>query len=159
MFDPVRRQKTDESTVKSLSASIRMSHPGSQAAAGKKGKAPDVVGRISHLYRAAHAILTADPVPKRPGSAVRRVLSTHYSSLAVGVARKAVFRPSQGLKRTLCPGCRSVLLPEHGVEARHRSKKKAFILICGRCRSSRTFPLKKSKKHGRGDVTDAAPAK
>ena len=102
----------------------------------KTGKAPDTVLRLEHLYKVAHCI---NNETKTSRAHAKKVLSSHYGGLIVGVAKKAVLRPSPDLKRTICKGCRSVLQGK----VRFDKTRGLIVAQCPQCRTEKRFPLKK----------------
>ena len=91
-----------------------------------------------------------DEIQRRSrNSNARRVLSTHLSQLMVGIGRKAVLRASTDVKRTICKGCRNILVP--GINCRIvgrclHSPKKEFASVCKQCGTKKRLPLKKRKE-------------
>jgi len=118
---------------------------GSKGAQGKAtnkkattGPRPEAVPRLHHLYKAAHLVSAG------PGGQVGRVLSAHYTGLVVGVSQKSVLRLTPEVKRTICKGCRCLLLPG---KLRFVKQSGGHIEVrCPRCSAVKNFPLKKKKK-------------
>ena len=122
---------------------------------------PEAMVRMEFLYRAAHLVNgvsnenTSKHKPKEssPRSQnAKRILSTHLTQLMVGIGRKAVQRASIEVKRTICKGCRNILLPgknaavSYNVSSKH---KKELKFICEQCRTQKRFPLQKIVKKKR----------
>lgn len=113
---------------------------GKKAAGG--GTRPEAVPRLHHLYKAAHVVSGRSG----PGGQVGRVLSSHYTGLVLGVAQKSVLRLTPRVKRTICKGCQSLLLPGK-VNARLVKQGGAHLQMeCRRCSSVKNFPIVKKKR-------------
>jgi len=114
---------------------------GKKAAGG--GTRPEAVPRLHHLYKAAHVVSGKG---SGPGGQVGRVLSSHYTGLVLGVAQKSVLRLTPRVKRTICKGCQSLLLPGQ-VKARLVKQGGAHLQMeCRRCTSVKNFPIVKKKR-------------
>jgi len=105
---------------------------------------PEALNRLHHLYKAAHAVSSSIG----PGGHTKRVLSAHYTGLLVGVAKKSVLRLTPDVKRTICKGCRSLLLINDHQQLSVKVVKKSGGHIqvgCPKCRAVKNFPLKPKK--------------
>ncbi|KAJ3649235.1 hypothetical protein Zmor_020988 [Zophobas morio] len=98
----------------------------------KKCPGKDTFQRMNYLYQACNATATEN--------AASNSASILYSNLLVAISKKAVQRLDIDLKRTLCKGCRSLLLA--GVNCKVRIKKKRSIWICTNCSTSKVFDLR-----------------
>ena len=122
---------------------------------------PETMVRMDFLYRAAHLVNGVSKENtckcKANGSSVRsqnakRILSTHLTQLMVGIGRKAVQRASIEVKRTICKGCRNILLPGKNATISYSvtsKKKRELKFLCEQCRTQKKFPLKKLIKKKR----------
>ena len=120
---------------------------------------PEAMLRMDYLYRTAHKVngLSDKSKNKRRETLTsteknaKRVLSTHLTQLMVGIGRKAVQRASVEVKRTVCKGCRNLLLPGRNSTygyAKSANKSKHLKITCHQCKTVKKFPLEKrqSKK-------------
>ena len=122
---------------------------------------PETMVRMDFLYRAAHLVNGVSKNNKYPSKAnkpsirsqnAKRILSTHLTQLMVGIGRKAVQRASIEVKRTICKGCRNILLPGKNATISYSvtsKKKRELKFLCEQCRTQKKFPLKKLIKKKR----------
>ena len=122
---------------------------------------PEAVIRMDFLYRAAHLVSGISSKHKnkkettQPSSVsenAKRILSTHLTQLMVGIGRKAVQRASIEVKRTVCKGCRNILLPGKNSKCTYSktvNKTKQLKIICHQCKTEKKFPLQKRAKKTR----------
>jgi len=115
---------------------------------------PEAMLRMDFLYRAAHLVngipykqkeLDSQTLSSTKNNA-KRIVSTHLSQLMVGIGRKAVQRASVEVKRTICKGCRNILLPGRNAKCvymKSSNKSKEFHIICHQCKTRKKFPLQK----------------
>ncbi|KAF7279058.1 hypothetical protein GWI33_007692 [Rhynchophorus ferrugineus] len=88
--------------------------------------------RMNYLYQASNALITENfPAYKA---------SNHYTNLMINVSKKSVQRIDIEVKRTICKGCRSLLLP--GITSKVRIKKKKVIHHCVVCTTRKVFMTK-----------------
>jgi ribonuclease P protein subunit RPR2 len=97
----------------------------------KKCAGKDSFQRMNYLYQACNALATENESDN--------VAAAMYSNLLVAVSKKAVQRLDIEVKRTICKGCRSLLLA--GVTCKVRIKKKRSIWSCMKCNTTKTFLL------------------
>ena len=134
---------------------------------------PETMVRMDYLYRAAHLVngvrFSKDSMTKskeqkeqsfqKSSENAKRILSTHLTQLMVGIGRKAVQRASVEVKRTICKGCRNLLVPGKTAKFYYRSKskmktknnkrtEKELKILCKQCSTEKKFPLKKLKTKG-----------
>lgn len=114
---------------------------------GGKVKAPDAAARMNYLYQAAHVVLNENSSTKdktkRKGN---QVVATYYTQLMVGIGHKSVQRSSKELKRTICKGCRGLLIPGVSASVTVDGKNKRIGSVCGQCKTKKLFPLNDQKK-------------
>ncbi|XP_018563051.1 ribonuclease P protein subunit rpr2 [Anoplophora glabripennis] len=85
--------------------------------------------RINYLYQASNLLATEN--------ASCSIASSLYSNLLVNISKKTVQRIGIDIKRTICKGCRSLLLA--GITCKVRIKKKKVIWMCLECGTAKTF--------------------
>jgi RNase P subunit RPR2 len=101
---------------------------------------------MNFLYQASHLILNGDS-QSALGRSCRRIVATHLSHLQVGIGRKAVFRSSIDVKRTICKGCHVVLLPGKTSKTvvdkspKQRRQLKRFATTCLQCGLQKSIPV------------------
>uniref|UniRef100_A0A1B6ID62 Uncharacterized protein n=1 Tax=Homalodisca liturata TaxID=320908 RepID=A0A1B6ID62_9HEMI len=109
--------------------------------APKKGLVgKDAFARMNFLYQAATLCSSFS-------SRGSQDLAAYYGSVFRNVAKKAVVRAEPEMKRKLCKGCNSLLIP--GDNARVRLKKKPdprLIWTCARCGTIKRFGVRKDYK-------------
>ena len=119
---------------------------------------PEAMARMHFLYRAAHSINcvstrnttkhTSKDLSARSRNATR-IMSTHLTRLMIGIGRKAVQRASIEVKRTICKGCRNILLPGKNATVSYNvsSKKTKYLrIVCEQGRTQKRFPRQKLAK-------------
>merc|ERR1712126_580135 len=81
----------------------------------------------------------------------KRIVSTHLTQLMVGIGRKAVQRASVEVKRTICKGCRNILLPGQNAKCSYTksSNSKQLQTICYQCKTKKKFPMRKREPKNR----------
>nr|CAD7407253.1 unnamed protein product [Timema cristinae] len=87
--------------------------------------------RMNFLYQAEHMMV------KCPD---KLNLATSLGDVMVAISKKAVLRLEPSMKRTLCKGCRSLLIP--GITATVRLRKKpagCVVWSCLRCQTVKRF--------------------
>ena len=115
---------------------------------------PEAMIRMDFLYRAAHVIngvsKNAKQCKNKKNSSIeknaKRILSTHLTQLMVGIGRKAVQRASVEVKRTVCKGCRNILIAGENSKCSYgkmMNKTKQFKIVCYQCKTEKKFPLQK----------------
>ena len=115
---------------------------------------PEAMIRMDFLYRAAHLINGVSKTPKQVQTKsissteknAKRLLSTHLTQLMVGIGRKAVQRASVEVKRTVCKGCRNILIAGENSKCSYvklANKTKQFKILCYQCKTEKKFPLHK----------------
>ncbi|XP_014301759.1 ribonuclease P protein subunit p21 isoform X2 [Myotis lucifugus] len=83
--------------------------------------------RLSFLYQAAHCVLAQDPE--------NQALARFYCHTERTVARRLVLRRDPSVKRTLCRGCSSLLIP-----GQRRCKGQRWtVQTCLTCQRSQRF--------------------
>jgi RNase P subunit RPR2 len=107
---------------------------------GGKGKAPDAATRMNYLYQAAHSVLDSTEKDKKTKKS-NQVVAAYYTQLMVGIGHKAVQRSSKEVKRTICKGCRGLLLPGQTAKVVFTAKHKKVGSICLLCKTKKIFPL------------------
>ena len=133
---------------------------GKNKAGNVKTKAPESAARMNFLYQAAHTILNEDKnseQEKKSNSSKNKtkksnqIVAAYYTQLMVGIGHKSVLRSSKELKRTICKGCRSLLLPGKTATVKIKTKEKRIGSQCNICKTEKLFPLnhvsKKQKKN------------
>ena len=122
---------------------------------------PEAMIRMDFLYRAAHLINGVSSKHKikneikhlsSTSENAKRILSTHLTQLMVGIGRKAVQRASIEVKRTVCKGCRNILLPGRNSKVTYNklvNKTKQLKILCHQCSTEKKFPLQKRAKKKR----------
>uniref|UniRef100_A0A1B6G4X2 Uncharacterized protein n=1 Tax=Cuerna arida TaxID=1464854 RepID=A0A1B6G4X2_9HEMI len=109
--------------------------------APKKGLVgKDAFARMNFLYQAATLCSSFS-------SRGSQDLAAYYGSVFRNVAKKAVVRAEPEMKRKLCKGCNSLLVP--GDNARVRLRKKPdprLIWTCARCGTIKRFGVRKDYK-------------
>ncbi|XP_030760139.1 ribonuclease P protein subunit rpr2-like [Sitophilus oryzae] len=88
--------------------------------------------RMNYLYQICNAMATQSKASHRA--------SVQYSNLMINISKKAVQRLDVEIKRTICKGCRSLLLP--GITCKVRIKKKKLLHHCLLCSTTKVFPCK-----------------
>ncbi|XP_044264923.1 ribonuclease P protein subunit rpr2-like [Tribolium madens] len=96
----------------------------------KKCAGKDNLQRLNYLYQACNAITTENET--------NHLASVMYSNLLVAISKKAVQRMDIEVKRTICKGCRCMLLA--GITCKVRIKKKHSIWTCTKCNTAKVFP-------------------
>jgi len=120
---------------------------------GKVKKAPEAMARMSYLYQAANLIKKSGPknntsdLSAAKSAFARRVLSTNLTHLMVRIGRKSVTRGSPEVKRSICKGCHTVLVPGDTakVDVRSRRGGKKAEIRCEHCGTVKAFPMNKIK--------------
>ena len=120
--------------------------------------------RLNYLYQSANTILQEsknkdnkklkikkkDLRKKTNGKKIcknNEKVANYYSQLMVRIGQGAVQRLSKNLKRTICKGCRSLLIPGITAEiCKIDKKQRKFGSICSMCKTKKMFPIKKSQK-------------
>ena len=132
---------------------------GKNKAGNVKTKAPESAARMNFLYQAAHTILNEDKNSEQEKSnssknktkKSNQIVAAYYTQLMVGIGHKSVLRSSKELKRTICKGCRSLLLPGKTATVKIKTKEKRIGSQCNICKTEKLFPLnhvsKKQKKN------------
>ena len=127
---------------------------GKNKAGNLKTKAPESAARMNFLYQAAHTILddkTSDEKSNSKTTKSKQIVAAYYTQLMVGIGHKSVLRSSKELKRTICKGCRSLLLPGKTATVKIKTKEKRIGSQCNICKTEKLFPLnhvsKKEKKN------------
>ncbi|KAK1327563.1 hypothetical protein QTO34_013065 [Cnephaeus nilssonii] len=89
--------------------------------------------RLSFLYQAAHCVLAQDPE--------NQALARFYCHTERTVARRLVLRRDPSVKRTLCRGCSSLLIPGLTCTQRQRRCKgqRWTVQTCLTCQRSQRF--------------------
>ena len=115
---------------------------------------PEAMLRMDYLYKAAHFINGITSQQKQMNNKLesvtrknaKRIVSTHLTQLMVGIGRKAVQRASIEVKRTICKGCRNILLPGQNAKCTYiksSNKSKQFQTVCYQCKTKKKFPMQK----------------
>ena len=127
---------------------------GKNKAGNLKTKAPESAARMNFLYQAAHTILddkNSDEKSNSKTTKSNQIVAAYYTQLMVGIGHKSVLRSSKELKRTICKGCRSLLLPGKTATVKIKTKEKRIGSQCNICKTEKLFPLnhvsKKEKKN------------
>ena len=134
---------------------------GKNKAGNVKTKAPESAARMNFLYQAAHTILNEDKNSEQAQKSTNssknktkksnQIVAAYYTQLMVGIGHKSVLRSSKELKRTICKGCRSLLLPGKTATVKIKTKEKRIGSQCNICKTEKLFPLnhvsKKQKKN------------
>ncbi|CAH2009445.1 unnamed protein product [Acanthoscelides obtectus] len=97
----------------------------------KKCAGKEAFQRMNYLYQAANALVTENES--------KYVASIHYINLMQSISKKTVQRMDIETKRTICKGCKTLLLA--GVNCRVRMKKKRLRWICNLCGQTKTFDM------------------
>ncbi|XP_043856685.1 ribonuclease P protein subunit p21 [Dromiciops gliroides] len=89
--------------------------------------------RLSYLYQAAHCILAQNPD--------NQALARFYCHTERTIGKRLVLRQDPSVKRTLCRGCSSLLIP--GVTCTQRQRRRLgqrwTVQTCLTCHRSRRF--------------------
>jgi len=114
--------------------------------------------RLNYLYQSSNLILEESTVknnkkckkskPKdKKNWKNNEKVANYYSQLMTRIGKGAVQRLSKDLKRTICKGCRSLLIPGTNAEICKIDKKlRKFGSICSMCKTKKMFPIKAMKK-------------
>ena len=95
--------------------------------------------RLNFLYQSANLMLSESSGKKKSKNLEK--VSNYYSQLMITIGHKSVQRLSKDLKRTICKGCRGVLIP--GKTAKIIKKKTKFGTLCLMCKNQKLFPIEK----------------
>ena len=106
-----------------------------------KGKAPDSAARMNFLYQAAHTILNNQDKKNSKSEKDSQTVAAYYTQLMIGIGHKAVLRSSKELKRTICKGCRGLLLPGKTAKPIFNKKNRQIGSVCSICKTEKIFPL------------------
>ncbi|XP_049571681.1 ribonuclease P protein subunit p21 isoform X1 [Orcinus orca] len=89
--------------------------------------------RLSFLYQAAHCVLAQDPE--------NQALARFYCHTERTIAKRLVLRRDPSVKRTLCRGCSSLLIPGLTCTQRQRRCKaqRWTVQTCLTCQRSQRF--------------------
>ena len=114
--------------------------------------------RLNYLYQSANLILE-ESAPKKSKKGKKsktkdkknwknnEKVANYYSQLMTRIGQGAVQRLSKDLKRTICKGCRSLLIPGTNAEiCKIDKKQRKFGSICSMCKTKKMFPIKALKK-------------
>ena len=105
--------------------------------------------RLNFLYQSAHvAIENSKKTGKYSKKEARnkKVVANYYTQLMISIGQKSVQRLSKDLKRTICKGCRNILVPGSNCKVIIKSKPvKKFGSICDTCKTEKVFPIKVKK--------------
>ncbi|XP_059035060.1 ribonuclease P protein subunit p21 isoform X3 [Mustela lutreola] len=89
--------------------------------------------RLSFLYQAAHCVLAQDPM--------NQALARFYCYTERTIAKRLVLRRDPSVKRTLCRGCSSLLIP--GLTCTQRQRRcrgqRWTVQTCLTCQRSQRF--------------------
>ena len=106
-------------------------------------KATGTAIRMNFLYQAAHAILNDTPKKNSTkNEKSNQIVAAYYSHLMVGIGLKSVLKCSKELKRTICKGCRGLLVPGKTAIVFVKSRQKKIGSLCSFCQTEKAFPLK-----------------
>ena len=112
---------------------------------------PDPLHRMSHLLAAANTVAN-NPALSQP---VQRVLAAHLGRHLVAVGKKAKVRAAPDVKRTLCKGCRGILVPgRHANVALTGKRERRLRLECAQCATTKSFLADGDKRKARKQRTD-----
>ena len=110
--------------------------------------------RLNYLYQSANLILEeSTPKKNKKGKKSKtkdkknwknsEKVANYYSQLMTRIGQGAVQRLSKDLKRTICKGCRSLLIPGTNAEiCKIDKKQRKFGSICSMCKTKKCFQLK-----------------
>ncbi|XP_051852076.1 ribonuclease P protein subunit p21 [Antechinus flavipes] len=89
--------------------------------------------RLSFLYQAAHCVLAHNPE--------NQALARFYCHTEKTIGKRLVLRQDPSVKRTLCRGCSSLLIPGLTCTQRQRRRQgqRWTVQTCLICRRSRRF--------------------
>lgn len=96
----------------------------------KKCQAKESLERMNYLYQIANELMASN--------STNSALSKSFSNLMIQVSKKTVQRIDVDIKRRICKGCKSILLP--GVNCKVRIKKKIVKWSCCTCQNLKVFP-------------------
>ncbi|XP_066216064.1 ribonuclease P protein subunit p21 isoform X1 [Saccopteryx leptura] len=87
--------------------------------------------RLSFLYQAAHCVLARDPE--------NQALARFYCHTERTIARRLVLRRDPSVKRSICRGCSSLLIPGLSCTQRQRRRRgqRWTVQTCLTCQRSR----------------------
>ena len=117
--------------------------------------------RLNYLYQSANLILEestsedknkckkskSKDKKKQRNKKNNEKVANYYSQLMTRIGQGAVQRLSKDLKRTICKGCRSLLIPGTNAEiCKIDKKQRKFGSICSMCKTKKMFPIKAMKK-------------
>ncbi|XP_068817271.1 ribonuclease P protein subunit p21 isoform X1 [Capricornis sumatraensis] len=93
----------------------------------------EALQRLSFLYQAAHCVLAQDPE--------NQALARFYCHTERTIAKRLVLRRDPSVKRTLCRGCSSLLIPGLTCTQRQRRCKgqRWTVQTCLTCQRSQRF--------------------
>lgn len=121
--------------------------------------------RLNYLYQSANTLLKESKTKSKKSKKTKgkksktqsnekkifknnEKVANYYSQLMVRIGQGAVQRLSKNLKRTICKGCRSLLIPGTNAEICKIDKKQGkFGSICSLCKTKKMFPIKAQKKN------------
>ena len=105
---------------------------------GKKSfQGREAFHRMNFLYQACH-LLQATPQP------ARHSLSSYYGHILSGVAKKTVLRIDPSVKRTMCKGCHTLLVPGKSASIKVKMKNAGQLeKKCLKCQTVKRFNLKR----------------
>ncbi|KAK0161223.1 hypothetical protein PV327_009718 [Microctonus hyperodae] len=96
----------------------------------------DVFERMNFLYQASQMIAKVDINA-----------ASCYGNMMINCAKKSVLRIEPDIKRSICKGCKSPLIPGESAKVRLISKPiKAIKYSCLKCKLTKRIPTKKGYK-------------
>ena len=114
-------------------------------------KASETATRMNFLYQAAHTVME-DTTPKNSTTKSKneksnQIVAAYYTQLMVGIGQKSVLKCSKELKRTICKGCRGLLVPGKTATVVVKNKQKKIGSLCSICQTEKLFPLNHVSKN------------
>ncbi|KAK0438336.1 RNAse P Rpr2/Rpp21/SNM1 subunit domain-containing protein [Desarmillaria tabescens] len=104
----------------------------------------DIIQRLNFLYQASVYLNGVSPPQKRKQKRVTTSdLSRSYVSSMKIVGQKTTVKMDPSIKRTICKGCDTVLVPGSTVSIRVKkspSHGHLMVYTCTRCKTSRRIP-------------------
>ena len=111
-------------------------------------KATETAIRMNFLYQAAHAILNDTPKKNSTkNEKSNQIVAAYYSNLLVGIGLKSVLKCSKELKRTICKGCRGLLVPGKTAIVFVKSRQKKIGSLCSFCQTEKVFSFNNKSYH------------
>ncbi|GAM18912.1 hypothetical protein SAMD00019534_020870 [Acytostelium subglobosum LB1] len=126
----------------------------------------DCYKRMNYLYQAAHLMMnpqtkvidsTSEPVEsienqqqsttQTQQQPPNQVLASFYCNVVHQISRRAVIRVNSSIKRTVCKGCSSLLIPGVSSTVRLKDNRETHVMIkCNQCDKVKRFQTNKNRE-------------